>query len=172
MGIVTGTGDGGFTDLGGVRVPKEDLRIEALGALDELDAFLADSRAALAGEAPSGVIAALAGIVDGARKDLAERVMPFLAAAGPERFVSELRDRTAGLESRIAALEKEYPAAGFFYSWTRPGAVKLNMARTVCRRAERRVTACAPGPASVFLNRLSDLLFLAALAAEREGNPS
>ncbi|MDR1058130.1 MAG: ATP:cob(I)alamin adenosyltransferase [Treponema sp.] len=167
MGIVTGTGDGGFTDLGGARVPKDDPRIEALGVLDELDAFLAGSRAALAEEPLSGATAGLAGIIDRVREDLAETVMPFLA--GADRLIPKLQERTADLESRIAVLEEQRPADGFFYSWTRPGAVKLNIARTICRRAERRAAACAPGPACVFLNRLSDLLFLAALAAERRG---
>jgi cob(I)alamin adenosyltransferase len=171
MGVTTKSGDQGFTDLAGGRVPKDDPRIEALGALDELDAFLAEAWAALATEpaAPSSVIPLLAETIDAARKELCQRVMPFLATAGPERLLPKLKEGTAFLEGRIAALEEQYPSGGFFYSWTKAAALKLNTARTICRRTERRMAACAPGAASMFLNRLSDLLFLMALAAEKGG---
>jgi cob(I)alamin adenosyltransferase len=165
MGITTKSGDQGFTDLAGGRVSKDDPRIEALGVLDELDAFLAEALAALAA-APSGSVSRLAGTIGAARKELAQTVMPFLAAAGPEPFLPKLKEGTAFLEGRIAELEEQCPFESFFYAWTRAAALKLNTARTICRRAERRLTACAPGAAPVFLNRLSDLLFLAALAAE------
>jgi cob(I)alamin adenosyltransferase len=169
-GVVTKTGDQGFTDLAGGRVSKDDPRLEALGALDELDAFLAEARAALAPESAvsPGLIPLLAETIDAARKELSQTVMPFLAAAGPERFLPKLKEGTAFLECRIAALEEQCPSGGFFYAWTNAAALKLNTARTVCRRAERRMTACAPGAAPVFLNRLSDLLFLTALAAEKD----
>jgi cob(I)alamin adenosyltransferase len=75
----------------------------------------------------------------------------------------------AQLDRRIADLEKNHPVRGFIRTWTSPLAVNLNLARTVCRRAERRMVSLAGkepsaefAPLLAWINRLSYLLFLLA----------
>jgi cob(I)alamin adenosyltransferase len=205
MSVTTKRGDTGFTDLAGGRVPKNDPRIEALGVLDELDAFLADARSALEGavDGAEGTGGAKVGnddaeseknektaILDAVRRELFQ-ISALLAAKDPRKSASQIKGSLERVEGWAAGLEKKYPMRGFFYRWTKPGAIKLNIARTVCRRAERRLyppseeepapegrgasghpvrsghpAAFGIGP---FINRLSDLLFLLALAEERSG---
>lgn len=185
MSISTKKGDRGFTDLIGARVPKNDPRVEVLGALDELDAFLAAAAfSAAAPEIPTGApdSTAAAEIIEAVRKELAEKIMPFTAEMARHKPGEDpagfLRDELSRLEGWIAALEQERPAGVFIRRWTKPAAIKLNIARTVCRRAERRMAEMAragqtpvdaPGGSPnlpVYINRLSDLLFLLAAAAE------
>jgi cob(I)alamin adenosyltransferase len=145
-----------FTELGGGRVRKNDPRVEALGALDELDAFLADAQAASAPDSWS------AEIIELVRKELSEKLMPLAAGISGESPAGD----TERLEGWIAALEQNYLSAGFIHSWTKPLALKLNIARTVCRRAERRIIGADMGELFAYINRLSYLLFL--LAADQQ----
>jgi cob(I)alamin adenosyltransferase len=149
MKITTKKGDNGYTDLGGTRVPKNDSRVEALGALDELDAFLAAAQAAQ----PE--------IIGELRRELSEKVMPIAAGFNREG------PAVARLEGWINSLEEKYPVRGFV-RWTHLSgdhALKLNIARTVCRRAERRMAEAKIEDLLPYINRLSDLLFLLALAS-------
>jgi cob(I)alamin adenosyltransferase len=149
MKLSTKKGDGGYTDLGGSRVPKNDSRVEALGALDELDAFLAAAQ----GAQPE--------IIGELRRELSEKVMPIAAGFRVEAPL------TARLEGWINSLEQEHPIRGFV-RWTHLSgdhALKLNIARTVCRRAERCMAEAEMGDLLPYINRLSDLLFLLAVAA-------
>jgi cob(I)alamin adenosyltransferase len=174
--VYTRRGDAGETDLfGGGRVPKDHLRVEAYGAVDELNAAL-------------GVAAAASGHAD-VRTLLAElqsRLFDLgaeLAAPDPARRAkSALRgpraEHVAELERRIDGFEAELPPLRRFVL---PGgtaaSAALHLARTVCRRAERRAVALARTesvePLAIrFLNRLSDLLFvLARLENRRAGLP-
>lgn len=164
MRIYTRTGDDGTTGLlGRDRVPKHDPRVEAYGSVDELNAVL-------------GVVRAH----DGGRwlEDLLPRIQSDLFRVGAELATADEKmlqklDRIAdtdieGLEGAIDHLEADLPAlTRFVLPAGSPLAAHLHLARTVCRRAERRVTALA-GTGSVeprivrYLNRLADLLFVMA----------
>ncbi|MDQ3858660.1 MAG: cob(I)yrinic acid a,c-diamide adenosyltransferase [Actinomycetota bacterium] len=165
--IYTRGGDRGETSLGdGTRVSKADPRIEAFGTVDELNAVLGLALA-------RGVSADLAPWVERIQNELfdlgADLSVP-LAAGRRERlrvsqrqvaWLEELCDRTnADLE----------PLRSFVLPGGTEAAALLHVARTVCRRAERRVAALAEqeavNPAALaYLNRLSDLLFILARAA-------
>ena len=164
MKIYTRTGDDGTTGLlGPGRVRKSDPRVEAYGSVDELNAVLGQARA-----------------VDSSRwlADDLESIQSRLFTVGAELATlsealrSELQrlaeDDIAGLERLIDRLEADLPPLTQFIL---PGgsmlAAQMHLARTVCRRAERRVVALAAesavDPLIVrYLNRLADLLFVMA----------
>jgi cob(I)alamin adenosyltransferase len=162
--IYTRKGDAGETSLfSGERVAKDEPRMEALGAVDELVAWLGVARAELADEALNGKVAAI-------QTEL-YLLLTELATSGPARM-SLPADAAQKLEPSIDALDAALPPLKDFVM---PGqsraSAALHVARTVCRRAERRVIAAgraAPVPAHavVYLNRLSDLLFVMARAAD------
>lgn len=179
MKIYTRRGDEGETGLfGGPRVPKTDPRVRAYGAVDEANAALGlalalDAEGALDPERVAAVQEDLFAV--GAR----------LAAADPERArrkgaIPELRaERIAALEAWIDELEETLPPLDAFVlpGGGRSGA-QLHVARTVCRRAERAIVALLPEQPDLaevllpYMNRLSDLLFVLARAANaRAGAP-
>ena len=167
MKIYTRTGDAGETSLfDNSRVSKADPRVDAYGEVDELNACLGAARAA-------GVDADIGGVLESIQRQLfavgarladpasriAERVTK--AAVGDEQV--------QGLEGTIDRLETELPPLRRFIlpGGTAAGSL-LHLARTICRRAERRVVglggdAVEPGIV-VYLNRLSDALFVIARA--------
>jgi cob(I)alamin adenosyltransferase len=182
--IYTRTGDRGETGLfGGGRVSKTDPRVEAYGAVDELNAALGVAIAALGHDGGGG----------GLRARL-EAIQPDLFAIGAhlatpplpaERTAPKLpqlpADHVAEMESWMDEAEDALPPLrAFVMPGGSPAGAALHFARTVCRRAERRVLAlAATQPVAdaivVYLNRLSDYLFVAARlandaagAAERE----
>ena len=170
MKIYTKTGDGGETGLlGGGRVAKDDPRVAAYGQVDELCAVIGF---------------ALALEPQDFSRDALERVQRDLFTMGAELATPEpatlakvLPGNPIGepeihaLESVIDAREEELaPLRNFILPGGTPKAAALHVARTVCRRAERAVVSLARGgrisPATVkYLNRLSDLLFVLARAA-------
>ncbi len=168
MKIYTKTGDRGETGLfGGGRVPKDDARVEAYGAVDELNASLGMARAL--GPAPE-IDAELS------------RIQAELFAVGAELATpQEARARSAipgvradwaeTLEQRMDRWDEELPAlTAFILPGGSPVAAALHVARSTCRRAERRAVAlshAAPVDPNVivYLNRLSDFLFEAARMA-------
>jgi cob(I)alamin adenosyltransferase len=162
--IYTRTGDSGETSLfGGGRVAKDDTRIEAYGTIDELNSFLGVARASW----PSSPIDPQ---LQRVQSDLFD-IGAFLASPGSDRFRSVAASRIVQLEHAIDAMESELTALTVFIV---PGgsvaAAHLHVARTVCRRAERRVIALNdPAPEMqttiAYLNRLSDYLFVAARLA-------
>ena len=155
MSIATKSGDDGYTDIiGGKRLPKDHIIPECLGALDELDAFLGDAKAACG-------CGFSAEIIDEIQKDMI-RLMG-ITAGMPVPFDGVGEER---LNARIQKLESELPCLNSFaVPGKNPVSAKLHIARAVCRRAERRLvslggeTAAAVEP---YINRLSDLLFLLA----------
>ena len=169
MKIYTRTGDTGETSLfGGTRVKKNDGRVDAYGDVDETGAWLGLARAAGLDPALDGEIVHLqrdlfalgAQLADPADK-IADRVTK--AALGD--------DDVARLERLIDRLDTELPPLRRFIlaGGTAAGAA-LHVARTVCRRAERRMVGLEPPVDSVLLryvNRLSDLLFVLARAVNR-----
>ena len=167
MKIYTRTGDDGTTGLlGAARVPKHDARVEAYGTVDELNASL-------------GMAVALDG--RGFLTDSLAVIQPALFRLGAELATAEAAmldrlerigdDDVAALERVIDRLDAELPPlTRFILPGGSPLAAQLHLARTVCRRAERRVTALAAGgPGSrmlvMYLNRLADLLFVMARVA-------
>ncbi len=163
--IYTRTGDAGTTALrGGRRVPKDHPRVEAYGALDELNSTLGAARAFLDD-------AELGAVVERIQRDLfllgAEVAAP--DQAGPR--VEE--DRVLALERDIDRLDAELPSLStFVLPGGHPAGGLLHLARAICRRAERRMVALARNevlnPQIVrYLNRLSDLLFVLARTANR-----
>ncbi|HEX3658850.1 MAG TPA: cob(I)yrinic acid a,c-diamide adenosyltransferase [Pirellulales bacterium] len=171
MKIYTKTGDDGQTGLfGGPRVAKDAPRIEAYGTVDELNAVLGIARCA---QLPADVDALLAR-VQHELFDLGAE----LATPDPAKF--NMRGLGAAqiqtLEQAIDTFEAELaPLKQFILPGGTLGAAQLHLARTVCRRAERRIVALAAvepiaSELVVYLNRLGDLLFvLARLANARAG---
>jgi len=173
MSIATKTGDDGTTGLMyNRRVSKCHPRVEAYGAVDELNAALGLARAS----APEGF---LADRLIGIQKDLVT-VMGELATQ-PEDLPRYAKDGftlvTPELTAKVDQIVKEIEAQNVsFRGWATPGAnmisAALDLARTTCRRAERRVCALQESgqlhnhEIIVFLNRLSDALWLLARRAE------
>ena len=157
--------DDGFTFLpGGVRVSKSDARMDALGALDELDAALGLLRVALAGKPDAARIECI-------QRDLL-KIGGELATGKPALEASAVAALDGEIARRNAALP---PLREFVVAGANEASARAHVARAVCRRAERelvRVREAHPGivfPAGLaYLNRLSGLLF--ALAREAE-NP-
>ena len=164
--VYTRQGDSGETGLvGGQRVPKDSLRIEAYGTVDELNSFLGVARCT-ANEQPK--LAALAVILLRVQHELFN--LGSILATVPED-VHPRQPRVT--DSEIAQLEAEMDAMNEdlapLRSFVLPGGsrldAELHVARTVCRRAERVVVALGrvegvPPEAVRYLNRLSDALFV------------
>ena len=164
MKIYTRTGDDGSTGLlGPGRVRKNDPRVEAYGSVDELNAVLGVARSLDAGGWLAAELAAIQTRLFSLGAELAATTTAPLA--GLERIGDA--DVTA-LEAIIDRLEKELPPLrSFILPAGHVLAAHLHLARTVCRRAERRVVALAESapvePRLVhYLNRLADLLFVMA----------
>jgi len=165
--IYTRAGDAGETSLGdGSRVPKTDLRIEAYGTVDELNSFLALTLASP--ELPAEF------------RPWLERIQNELFDLGADLSVplederERLRvttEQVEGLEELCDLVNEELePLKSFILPGGTESAARLHVARSVCRRAERlAVDLAAKGsvnPAALaYLNRLSDLLFILARAA-------
>lgn len=171
MKIYTKTGDEGMTSLfGGKRVAKNDPRIEAYGTLDELNSFIGVARAAW----PDSPIDAT---LHGAQRDLFE-IGAHLASPGTSRFPGVDPARIEALETQIDTMEGELTQLkSFILPGGAAAAAHLHVARTICRRGERLIVALEDhddGTRSsiVYLNRLSDYLFVAArFANARLGVP-
>src|SRR5690606_8885010 len=160
--------------FGGLRVPKDAVRVEAYGTIDELNAVLGVARTE---KLPGDVDALLTRVQD----DLFCLGAELACAPGAE---DRLRSRKLGpedvaaLEAAIDAAESELaPLRSFVLPGGSKGAAALHHARTVCRRGEREVIrAGREQPLRsllvVYLNRLSDALFaLARLCNQRAGEP-
>jgi cob(I)alamin adenosyltransferase len=167
--IYTRTGDGGTTRLvGGLSVSKADARIEAMGAVDETNACLGIAR--LSAGPLDLLIARLQNELFDLGADLATPLVE-----GDERALRIVDSQVEALERDIDALNAHLPAlTSFVLPGGTPAAAALHLARTVCRRAERDAVRLAQagegvnGAALRYLNRLSDLLFVAARHANRE----
>jgi cob(I)alamin adenosyltransferase len=163
--IYTKTGDEGITGLlGNRRVPKDDLRIEAYGTIDELNATLGLARAY--GLDPA------ADVLVGQLQDELFAVGSALADPDPNgKYHNAIRlEHATRLEALIDELETELaPLTSFILPGGSVAAAQIHLARTVCRRAERLVVRLArqsessvPRALFIYLNRLSDLLFVLA----------
>lgn len=175
MKIYTRTGDRGETGLfDGTRVPKSDARVDAYGEVDELNALVGVVRA---GRPDADIDEALGRLQRdlfalGARlADPAERI------ADRVKKASLTAEDVTQLETWIDRFEADLPPLRRFIlpGGSAPGAT-LHLARTVCRRAERRIVGLGPDAVDpvlvAYVNRLSDLLFvMARLVNKRAGVP-
>ena len=175
MKIYTKTGDEGETGLfDGTRVPKHDPRVEAYGEVDELNALLGTVRAFLTDEEVGVVLAAI-------QRDLfaigAQLADPKFGEKKRKEKVTLNEGRVKELEEIIDRCEAELPPLRHFIlpGGSHAGSL-LHLARTVCRRAERRTIGLKHQgiPVSpiliMYINRLSDLLFvLARVVNHRQG---
>jgi cob(I)alamin adenosyltransferase len=175
MSIATKTGDDGTTALMyGRRVPKTHPRIEACGAVDELNAALGLASASAKHDfvrdnllAIQKDLVVLMGEIGVATEDLPRYIKDGHAVVTPEM--------TAKLDALVREIEAQKINSK---GWATPGktmnAAMLDAARTVCRRAERRVCALKESgelrnaKIVVYLNRLGDLLWLFARWAEAQ----
>lgn len=177
MKIYTKTGDSGDTGLfGGGRVAKNHPRVEAYGDVDELNAMLGVVRA-------TDPMPRIDDVLLPIQRDLFA-IGALLATPDLEKMHRHLEKaqvddaRIAQLERHIDDADEELePLASFIIPGGTPKAAALHLARTVCRRAERRVVELArdteiPRVVVIYLNRLSDLLFTLARVANRRAGTS
>jgi cob(I)alamin adenosyltransferase len=171
--IYTRTGDAGQTRLAtGQQVSKADLRVEAYGAVDETNACLGLVRLHTQG----GFDAMLARLQNELFDLGADLSTPPKAEEAEGSVLRMSAAQVTRLEAEIDQLNGELPAlTSFVLPAGTPAAATLHLARTVCRRAERAAVRLAEagepvsGPALRYLNRLSDLLFVAARHANDRG---
>ena len=177
--IYTRTGDAGRTRLvTGETVAKSDPRVEAYGEVDELNAVLGLARLETAGEAIlDPILARIQNDLFDLGADLATPERD--AAAGADLRIVDAQ--VARLEGEIDRLNADLaPLTSFVLPGGSRAAAMLHLARTVCRRAERRCVSFVDGlapagdpaphaPALRYLNRLSDLLFVASRWANAQG---
>jgi cob(I)alamin adenosyltransferase len=175
--IYTKTGDRGETALfGGTRVSKSDARVAAYGDVDELNAWLGLARSGLGGESD------LSKLLEQIQRDL---FAIGARLADPEHHIAERVQKAAVSPSDIARLEESIdrletevpPLRKFVLAGGSPGGATLHVARTVCRRAERAMVGLRVGREGafepdllVYMNRLSDLLFVMARVANRRAH--
>lgn len=171
--IYTKGGDKGQTSLfGGPRISKSDLRLEAYGGLDELNSILGVARTLMTPypEFDHSFV----------------KIQNYLftlgshLALGDPKLASHLPklnpDRTLELEKQIDSMEENLPKlTNFILPGGSPLAAQLHLGRTVCRRAERAVVRLEDGvdpEIVIYLNRLSDFLFVGARYANKLANVS
>jgi cob(I)alamin adenosyltransferase len=176
--IYTRTGDDGTTALGsGERRPKYDLRIAAYGTIDELNACLGIARSHTADQpAADAMLARIQNDLFDLGADLCTPESATGKGPGGARLaVSDAQ--VTRLEQEIDALNAELsPLRSFVLPGGTPAAASLHLARTVCRRAERLMVELAHKPGETvsaaalkYVNRLSDLLFVASRFLNRKG---
>jgi|HubBroStandDraft_1064217.scaffolds.fasta_scaffold05922_4 cob(I)alamin adenosyltransferase len=165
MKIYTRKGDGGQTSIwGGRRVGKDDLRVEAMGAVDECNAAVG---LAAAYEVPEIVASVLATVQESLFTVSCELMAP--DETGPGAAIPRLTsDDVTRLENVMDDLDAALPELkNFIHPGGTVQAASLHVARVVCRRAERRVTTLrrseqVSDEVAAYLNRLADLLFVLA----------
>ncbi len=169
MSISTKTGDKGKTGLvGGGRVSKADARVEAYGTLDELGSTMGFARSICEHETVCEATKAI-------QKELFT-VSAALATAGEVKEANRVtREMVEGLTKQVHEIES---IEGLLGDWALPGehpaSAAFDVARTVCRRAERAVVHLADSGEAVdelivvYVNRLSDLLWLFGRLVEKE----
>jgi cob(I)alamin adenosyltransferase len=164
MSIATKRGDGGEPGLvGDVRVSKSDARVEAYGCVDELNSVLGFARSICQNEE-------ICSWTEAIQKTLFRLGAVLATASAPEKKKAEADVTSADVDQLTDLVHKIEATPGILSDWSLPGAhteaAAFEMARTVCRRAERQVVRLVESGDSVdpqvlaYLNRLSDLLWL------------
>jgi cob(I)alamin adenosyltransferase len=168
--VYTRQGDQGETGLaGGQRVPKDGLRIQAYGTVDELNAFIGVARATLCGMSDdASQLAQLGAILLRVQHELFN-LGSILATLPEDVHPKQARITPAEVEQLEREMDRMNHDLPPLRSFVLPGGCRLNaelhVCRTVCRRAERNLVALArvetvPSEAVQYLNRLSDALFV------------
>lgn len=166
MSITTKGGDKGQTSLyTGERVWKDDLRVDAYGSLDELDAQIGESKHHIQNP---GIVEQLISIQNGLY-----RVMGQLATKGDAYPYPVCAKDVEGLTEIIHSYEAKVPLTGFVVPGSCLPSARLDVCRTVARRAERRIIALSHAEELApellgYVNRLSDLFFILARFIEQE----
>lgn len=159
--VYTRTGDGGTTSLvGGTRVSKTDARLEAYGTVDELNSWLGllYAQHSTPREARPVLLKAMNTLFDIGAALATEPESSWQPAPVPEATVRALEEAIDALDARLPKHNR------FILPTGHPGAARANIARTVARRAERRILALPVLPSDKgivrYINRLSDYLFI------------
>ncbi|MCE9566637.1 MAG: cob(I)yrinic acid a,c-diamide adenosyltransferase [Planctomycetes bacterium] len=171
--IYTKSGDAGDTGLGdGSRVPKDHARVEAYGQVDELNAVLG----LVVANCPTCPEAAFLRSIQNDLFDVgADLCVPPFEGEEPGKSLRVTASQAERLEKAIdLAIEKLEPLRSFILPGGTSAAAWLHLARTVCRRAERAVVTLmhietVNSQALIYLNRLSDYLFVLARVANDDG---
>jgi len=171
--IYTKTGDHGDTGLGdGSRVPKDHARVTAYGEVDELNSVLG----LLLAHVPDFAERALIVLIQNDLFDLgADLCVPYTPEENPEQVLRVQPSQHERLELEIDRLnERLQPLRSFILPGGTLASTWLHLARTVCRRAERSTVTLKryetiPQHALIYLNRLSDLLFVLGRVANDDG---
>ncbi|MGL5512363.1 MAG: cob(I)yrinic acid a,c-diamide adenosyltransferase, partial [Sporomusa sp.] len=168
MKVYTKTGDGGKTSLlSKERVFKDNIRVHAYGTVDEVNAAMGLAKSLINKQWAVAIIRTIQQELISLNADLATRA----GDAGSYRITPS---HVQGLETIIDTLEeKRIPQRYFVTPGETSASAALDLARTIARRAERSVVALrhtepVPEPVALYLNRLSDLLFVLARCIEQE----
>jgi cob(I)alamin adenosyltransferase len=171
--IYTKTGDQGETGLGdGTRVPKDHARVAAYGSIDELNSVLGLLLQHLEGTPVADLVRSIQNDLFDAGADLC---VPASPDEPPGKSLRIQADQPERLERAIDSFnERLEPLRSFILPGGTPAAAWCHLARTVCRRAEREVVTLmrqesVNAQVLVYLNRLSDLLFVLARACNDDG---
>lgn len=174
--IYTRTGDDGTTGLvDGSRLPKHHARMEAIGAVDEVNSAIGLAAVALSGDPMAETLRRVQNDLFDLGADLATPLGEGEGFAPSEMVLRMVESQTAWLESAIdEATGRLEPLTSFILPGGSEAAARLHVARASARRAERSVVAMAAevpvNPvASAYINRLSDLLFVLARLANNGG---
>lgn len=166
MSITTKTGDRGQTSLySGERVWKDDARVDAYGSIDELDAHIGDAKHLILYPELHDLLIDL--------QNQLYRVMGELASPGTIYPYPICASDVEEITERIRAFEALTPITGFVIPGSTPASAKLDICRTIARRAERRVISLSrhesvPETILSFVNRLSDYFFIMARHIEHK----
>ena len=164
MSIATKTGDKGSTSLLSVeRVPKDDLRVEAYGSIDEFNSFLGNAKHSLNNKE-------LKTLIKNIQRNLFRVCVELADSSG--KFKNVIRkSEIEKLDEILNSIEKDVKLTGFVIPGNSPASANLDICRSVCRRAERRIitlnrTDKINEHLLKYINRLSDLLFIIARSVE------
>lgn len=166
MSISTKKGDKGYTSLrGGERVWKDDPRVEAYGTIDELDSRLGEAKHFI-------TLKKFKHIIEGIQENL-YRIAGQLASKDKVYDYPLCDKDVEQLDVYVSYFEKEFQFKGFIIPGSTIASAKLDICRTVARRAERRVVSLSKKEKVLpeilqYINRLSDLLFLMARLEEKK----
>ncbi len=174
MKIYTKTGDAGETGLfDGTRVPKHDARVDAYGEVDEANAAIGAARAFVEDAELASILTSIQRDLFAVGAQLADPKHAERAAKKEKTLITE--ERVREFEQAMDRFDAQLPPLkGFILPCGTKAGALLHLARCVARRAERKITALAsttpiPPIVVVYVNRLSDLLFVLARVANLRG---
>ena len=168
MSITTKTGDTGETGLwSGQRIPKDDLRVECYGTLDELNSFMGEAKHYVKSDEVLKIIEQVQKDLFKVAGELATKDIAFIDPVS-DKEIDEMTAQIHSFESRVEL-------TGFVLPGSIIQSAKLDICRTIARKAERRIIALSrvekiPATLIKYVNRLSDLLYMMARFEEKLEN--